>query len=81
MLKLISSSLCSSQVYCRDGGKKKRTFGKAKETDPMPFFFERDTSTNATAWHPDGKEFNLSNIFAVIEQVRMAVFLAKGKIS
>ena len=61
-------------------GVKKRTFGKAKETDPMPILFERDTSTNATAWHPDGKGFN-NNTFAVIRQVRMAVFLAKGKIS
>lgn len=52
--------------------------GKRRKTNPC-LFFERNTSTSATAPHPDGKELNSNNV-VVIEQVRMAVFLAKGQI-
>ena len=59
-------------------GVKNILLGKRRKTKPC-LFFERNISTTTTASHPDGKEFNRNN-FAVIEQVRMAVFLAKGQI-
>lgn len=52
--------------------------GRRRKTKPC-LFFERNASNNVSASHPDGKEFNSNNL-AIIEQVRMAVFLAKGEI-
>lgn len=52
--------------------------GRRRKTKPC-LVFERNASNNVSASHPDGKEFNSNNL-AIIEQVRMAVFLAKGEI-
>ena len=62
----------------RQMGMKNVLFGKRRKTSHC-LIFEHYASINGNASQPDGKEFN-SNNFAVIEQVRMAVYLAKGQL-
>ena len=42
-------------------------------------FFQPKTSNSPSTSHPDGKELNKNNI-AIIEEVRMAVFLSQGNL-
>lgn len=49
---------------------------KRRKTHPC-LFFQRKTSNSPSTSQPDGKELNKNNV-AIIEEVRMAVFLAQG---
>ena len=62
----LSSSMGLMNIFLR----------KRRKIHPC-LFFQRKTSNNPSTSQPDGKEVNKNNV-AIIEEVRMAVFLAQG---
>ena len=51
---------------------------RRRKTHPC-LFFERNTSPNASTCRANGEQFNKENL-AIIEEVRMAAFLARGEV-